>query len=104
MSRPRSLVDNLGPWRGVDDLEWATLEYVDWFNHRRLMGKTPPAEKEETYNRHHTPTGATTLKKPLPNPGRLKRTATRALPGDQDTSPSGPMANETYACLIYPCP
>lgn len=43
------LIYNLGPFDGLDDLEWATFEYVDWFNHRRLMGKTPPAEKEETY-------------------------------------------------------
>jgi putative transposase len=43
------LVYNLGPFDGPDDLEWATFEYVDWFNHRRLMGNTPPVEREE----HH---------------------------------------------------
>jgi putative transposase len=43
------LVYNLGPWNGLSDLEWATLEYVDWFNHRRLMGKAPPVEKEDQY-------------------------------------------------------
>jgi putative transposase len=31
------LVRNKGPWRGLDDLELATLEWVDWFNHRRLF-------------------------------------------------------------------
>ena len=31
------LVRNRGPWRGLDDLELATLEWVDWFNHRRLF-------------------------------------------------------------------
>jgi len=39
-----------GPWRGIDDLEIATLEYIDWFNHRRLhsaLGHVPPAEYEE---------------------------------------------------------
>ena len=45
------LVYNLGPWNGLTNLEWATLEYVDWFNHRRLMGKTPPVEREEKYYR-----------------------------------------------------
>jgi putative transposase len=48
------LVRNRGPWRGLDDLEYATLEWVDWFNHRRLFeahGQIPPAEYEEIYNR-----------------------------------------------------
>ncbi len=39
------LVRNKGPWRGLDDLELATLEWVDWFNHRRLFedhGRIPP--------------------------------------------------------------
>ena len=31
------LVRRRGPWRGIDDLEYATLEWVDWFNHRRLL-------------------------------------------------------------------
>ena len=43
------LVRNRGPWRGLDDLELATLEWVDWFNTRRLFedhGRIPPAEFE----------------------------------------------------------
>jgi putative transposase len=46
------LVHHRGPWRGLDDLELATLEWVDWYNHRRLHGATgnvPPAEYEATY-------------------------------------------------------
>lgn len=46
------LVRNRGPWRGLDDLELATLEWVDWFNHRRLfheLGRIPPAEAEDRY-------------------------------------------------------
>jgi putative transposase len=46
------LVRNRGPWRGLDDLEYATLEWVDWFNHRRLFeahGQIPPTEFEENY-------------------------------------------------------
>jgi len=31
-----------GPWRGLDDVEFATLTYVDWFNHRRLHGEIEP--------------------------------------------------------------
>ena len=48
------LVNNLGPFDNIDNLEWATFEYVDWFNHRRLMGKTTPAEKEEKYYLENT--------------------------------------------------
>ncbi len=45
------LVYRRGPWRGREDLELATLEWVDWFNHRRLfsaIGYVPPAEYEAT--------------------------------------------------------
>ena len=47
-----------GPWRGLDDVEYATLGYIDWFNHRRLHGEitddnsyVTPAEFEATYYR-----------------------------------------------------
>ena len=43
-----------GPWRNIDDVEYATLEWVDWFNHRRLLepiGNVPPAELEQAYYR-----------------------------------------------------
>jgi putative transposase len=46
------LVRNKGPWKGLDDLELATLEWVDWFNHRRIfheLGRIPPAEYEENH-------------------------------------------------------
>jgi len=48
------LVRRGGPWRGIDDVEYATLEWVDWFNHRRLLepiGNVPPAEFEAAYYR-----------------------------------------------------
>ena len=51
------LVRNKGPWMNIDDLEIATAEYIDWFNHRRLHGEiglVPPAEHEETYYRQNT--------------------------------------------------
>jgi putative transposase len=31
-----------GPWTGLADVEFATLTYVDWFNHRRLHGGITP--------------------------------------------------------------
>jgi putative transposase len=46
------LVRHDGPWKGLDDLELATLTYIDWFNHRRLhsaCGDVPPAEFEATH-------------------------------------------------------
>ena len=48
------LIRRRGPWRGLDDVELATLEYVDWFNHRRLhsaCGDIPPVEYEDDYYR-----------------------------------------------------
>lgn len=41
-----------GPWRSVDAVEYATLEWVDWFNNCRLLapiGDIPPAEYEAMY-------------------------------------------------------
>jgi putative transposase len=41
-----------GPWNGGDEVEWATLEWVSWFNNRRLLGPigdVPPAEYERAY-------------------------------------------------------
>ena len=41
-----------GPWRDMEAVEYATLEWVDWFNNRRLpepIGDIPPAEFEQAY-------------------------------------------------------
>ena len=41
-----------GPWRSLEAVEFATLEWVDWFNKRRLLepiGNVPPAEAEAAY-------------------------------------------------------
>lgn len=41
-----------GPWKGLEDVEFATLEWVAWYNHRRLLeplGYAPPAEFEQAY-------------------------------------------------------
>lgn len=41
-----------GPWRSMEAVEFATLEWVDWYNHRRLLepiGSMPPAEAEARY-------------------------------------------------------
>ena len=60
------LIKPRGPWRTVEQVEIATLEYVDWFNHRRLYeacGDIPPAELETVYYRQNaalTEAGQTT--------------------------------------------
>jgi putative transposase len=46
------VIHRRGPWKSFEAVEFATLEWVDWFNHRRLMGPIgdmPPAEAEERY-------------------------------------------------------
>ena len=57
------LVYHRGPWRGCADLELATLEWVDWFNNRRLfgaLGYVPPAEYEASCYPVPLPVGAGT--------------------------------------------
>jgi transposase InsO family protein len=47
------VIHRRGPWRSFEAVEFATLEWVDWFNHRRLLepiGNIPPAEAEDRYN------------------------------------------------------
>lgn len=46
------VIHHLGPWKGFDDVEYATLEWVDWYNKERLFGTigyVPPAELEAEY-------------------------------------------------------
>jgi transposase InsO family protein len=46
------VVRRRGPWRNLETVEFATLEWVDWFNNRRLLepiGNIPPAEREEKF-------------------------------------------------------
>ena len=46
------VIRSLGPWKHLEAVEFATLDWVDWFNHRRLLepiGDVPPAEYEARY-------------------------------------------------------
>jgi putative transposase len=46
------VIHRRGPWRSFESVEFATLEWVDWFNNRRLLepiGNIPPAEAEAAY-------------------------------------------------------
>lgn len=46
------VIHRRGPWRNFEAVEFARLEWVDWFNNRRLrepIGNIPPAEAEQRY-------------------------------------------------------
>ncbi len=73
------LVYPQGPWTGPDDLEFATLGYIDWFNHRRLHGEITddntyitPAEFEALYYRQNQPApDAVTQDRAVTKPGAV---------------------------------
>lgn len=60
------VIHRRGPWRSIEAVEFATLEWVDWFNNRRLLepiGNIPPAEAEARYYAsQNTPAMAASLK------------------------------------------
>jgi len=61
------LIRARGPWKGIDDVEYGTLEWVDWFNHRRLLepiGHVPPDEFEAAYYRKEETDDTGILKDP----------------------------------------
>jgi len=46
------VIHRRGPWRSLETVEFATLEWIDWFNNRRLLepiGNIPPAEAEHRF-------------------------------------------------------
>ena len=61
------LIRARGPWKGIDDIEYGTLEWVDWFDHRRLLepiGDVPPAEFEAAHYWKKDPSYAARLTEP----------------------------------------
>lgn len=55
------LINPRGPWTGLDHVELATLEWIDWYNNHRLhhaIGTIPPAEHEQAHYSQHRPTQA----------------------------------------------
>lgn len=51
------MIRQKGPWRNLEDVESATLEWVWWFNNKRLLepiGYIPPAEYEKMFYRAQT--------------------------------------------------
>ncbi|MFJ9373280.1 integrase core domain-containing protein [Streptomyces sp. NPDC101455] len=52
------LIRNKGPWTGINDVEIAVTEYIDWFNRRRLhgeLGHVTPAEHEAAHDTAEPP-------------------------------------------------
>jgi putative transposase len=69
-----------GPWRTVEDVELATLAWVDWYTHRRLhgaCGNIPPAEFEERYYQQHEAAGVAYIQ-PRKSPSNPERFTSRA--------------------------
>ena len=60
------LINQRGPWRDLDHTTFATLEYIDWYNHRRLHGGITPDNTYTTPADHETAYHQTTPRKPLP--------------------------------------
>ncbi len=71
------VIHRRGPWRSFEAVEFATLEWVDWFNNRRLLEpieNIPPAEAEELFYAKvkEMPIGGVTQTKQTPtNPGQF---------------------------------
>lgn len=61
------LIRKRGPWKSLEDVEFATMEWVDWYNHTRLhswCGDIPPAEYETLHYRQNTDTELTASAEP----------------------------------------
>ncbi len=46
------VINQIGPWKSMREVEWETLKWVDWYNNHRLLspiGYIPPAEAEEAF-------------------------------------------------------
>ena len=80
------LISSRGPWRTVEDVELATLAWVDWFNQRRLLwpiGGVPPAEFETAWQKANISTTLSRLQSGAIEEGGRNRpgqTATGRLP------------------------
>ena len=61
------LIRRRGPWKSLEDVEFATMEWIDWYNHTRLhswCGDIPPVEYEQQYYRQNTGTDTTAPAQP----------------------------------------
>jgi putative transposase len=99
------IIHRRGPWKTREAVELATLEWVSWFNKKRLLepiGYIPPAEAEANYWRQHAPVASTTklaqaTGSPLDDHFKLERELNRAggdlaLPGQAIAALRGGLA------------
>jgi putative transposase len=91
------MVKPAGPWRTAEQLEIATLEYVDWFTRRRLYeacGDIPPAHswrKRSTPNKHASPRPCSQQPESPDSPGRFTTTwPTASAAGSSSARWTGP--------------
>ena len=74
------MIRRRGPWRGPEDFEFATLEWVHWYNTQRLLepiGNVAPVEHEMNYYRSQEGSlemARLKLKQSPENPGRFTET------------------------------
>jgi transposase InsO family protein len=79
------VIHRRGPWRSFEAVEFATLEWVDWFNNRRLLGahrQHPASRSRGTLLCHDGATrhgGVTQTKQPPANPGRFTPSASSSF-------------------------
>ena len=79
------VIHRRGPWRSFEAVEYATLEWVDWFNHRRLLepiGNIPPAEAEDRYYAaasQYRYGSVTHNPRPPADPGQFSRATSRTF-------------------------
>jgi hypothetical protein len=95
------VIHRRGPWRSFEAVEFATLEWVDWFNSRRLLepiGNIPPAEAEARYYAmlEEQPIGVTQTKWPPANPGRFTLSK-------RDVLSHPPLVVATFVDLLCQC-
>ena len=79
------VIQRKGPWRHLEAVEFATLDWVDWFNTRRLLepiGYVPPAEYEARYDEQRGAEGVKTMRRSRAHEGALRGILQVARPPD----------------------
>ena len=94
------LIGRRGPWKRLDQVESATLEWVDWFHHRRLpepIGHVPPAEFQAAYHRREDPAAPPDSRTQASSePGAVHIGAWCWLPKERDDGERRSVESEAY--------
>ncbi len=87
------VINRRGPWRSIDAVEFATLEWVDWYNNRRLLepiGHIPPTEAEANFFQTLQP------------PRMAARDSTKPASGNPGAVQLAPAAAASFQASIRP--